>query len=159
MITKAKFRKTASTIISSVEQAFRLEGSKRVIFEADSDYESGRIGNFYSTISRIDMCVQVFVRHDNPNYVMVTLMVPFPDNFIQLYPELNDANDEFCGAKVVYNEEENAIAIVCEIDTRNFPNGEYARPIINGVITVLDCMALALENNLLEGVTIMARNV
>lgn len=159
LMTKSEFRKLGAKVIDSIHHELRLNNSKLLTFEDDADYDSGRIGNFCASLPQFTLCVQVFINHNDPNYICTTAVIQLPDNFLQLYPELNNANDELCGVKVTYSEEFNGLALICEIDTRNIENDNYGKFVLNGVSTILQNMLIVMEKNLLKGVIAAIREL
>lgn len=159
LMTKSEFRKLGAKVIDSIYHELRLNNSKLLTFEEDADYDSGRIGNFYISASQFTLCVQVFINYDVPNYICTTAIFQLPEDFLQLYPELNEANDELCGVKVTYNEEFNGLALICEIDTRNIENNNYGKFVLNGVSTIFQNMTIVIEKNLLKGVIAAIREL
>lgn len=153
-MTKSEFRKLGMKVIDSINHEMRKAKSKNFMFEEETDYDSGRLGAFYAPFSKrnITLCIQLFVNFDNTDFICTTAIFPLPDDFMQLYPELNVANDELCGVKITYNEEFHGLAMICEIDTRNAEDGNYGKLVLNGVNTVLQNIIKVLENQLLKGV-------
>lgn len=151
-MTKSEFRKLGMKVIDSINHELRRNKRNEFTFEEEADYETGRFGGFYYSNSDFTICIQVFVNYNNHNYICTTALFPLPDDFMQMYPELNSANDELCGVKVTYNEEFNGLALICEIDTRNIENDNYGKFIINGVSTVIQNVTKIIKNQLLKGV-------
>lgn len=156
-MTKSEFRRLGLKIIDSIHQELRSNKRNQLTFEEDADYESGRIGGFYipaqsETLPDLTLCVQVFINFEDPNFILTSIFIPLSDDFMQQYSELNTANDELHGVKVTYNEEINALMLLCEIDSRNITEDNYGKFIINGALTLIENMSRVLEKRLLKGV-------
>lgn len=154
-MTKTEFRTLGVQVVDSINHTMRSAKPKNFTFEEEPDYQSGRLGGFYIAASSLNTtyCIQVFVNHDNPNYIAVTAVIPLPDDFMQMYPELNMANDELCGVKVTYSGEDfHALALICEIDTRNIENGNYGKFIFNGVSSIVENVTKIIKKQLLKGI-------